>query len=492
MRAIPELTQGPSRANQALQDIERVFAALLTDAGHVAKGVTLSRDSGSGHLMVDLGWRQIDLSLAMQYANFEYFMVTDQRLMDRCKRFLQASPTTRSVQQPHRLKSMRPLYDVELRALKTYTTDSGSLNYNHINAMLRDKGATTIKTQTTWVRELLTALLVISGCNKNIMLGPGHSAKYVNRIEKRSLLPKVMTYYHRYGEIVRRRGLISTTESKEAIVYGDSHVMFVPGHQGSIAAVSRYPAEKEVLYPPSLTQVVGEKGGRQIERFVHGCEVEKYDWYNASAALTAAHAQLKRPYKHRSDMLYGIARHNHALAHHARTTCLAEISSDYLAAFLHDDAIRDVLNNLSLKQQQAIEIILAFSKTGRESELAFWDDKKLYQQYQEASVTHMRRYMISVMGRPEAEVRVYEDVLRHMGNPNFASKISGSSEQRCLKQALHHVVDLAHKLDLARCYSSSQYDKALAAYTGEYVNGSKQQRQAFELLQHAVMSEQHL
>lgn len=495
MRVVPALKQGPSRPNQALLDVQRVFEALLTKRGDIAVGVAIERDRTSGHLMVDLGWRKVNLSLALQFANFEYFSVTSQSLLDSCKRFLQQSPSTRAVLQPHLLKAMRPLSDIELRAVRQYTLDSGELNFTHINAILRDKGASTTKPHKTWVRELITALLVISACNKNIVANRRHSEKFVSRIEKRSLLPKLMAHHHKRGEVVRRRGLISATESSKAIVYGDSHVMFASGNQGSIASVSRYPAEKEVLYPPALTQVIGEQGGKQIERFIYGYASHDYDWYNISAALTAAHDYLKRPYKDRMDVRYGIARHNHALAHHVRTVSLAEHSRLYLAAFMTDDKARDVLNRLSDRQHQAIEIILAFSKTGRESELAFWDDKKRYQQYQEASVGYMRRYMIGVLGWPAAEVAQYEDVLRHMGNPNFDEKISGSIEQRCIKSALHHVVDLAHKLDLARCYTAEKYDEALRGYMGgkgRVVAASEQQRQAFELLQKSAFELLHV
>ncbi|MDF1761210.1 MAG: SidE phosphodiesterase domain-containing protein [Coxiellaceae bacterium] len=480
MSRVQRLEQGPVTKNKALTDVELILSKLLRADGRSGTNIHMYVDGETDHFIAAIrGGRTINLSLALKHANFEYFFI-DGDLVQRCKRYLTKESSAR-LSKAICLSSGIPgraISDIEERAIHEYTTND---HFPYINALLRGKTFD----DSGVVFYFILAMLAISACNKNIVAGA--KAPFHYRYEEKHGLPVVMREYARPGKIFKRNGMISTTA-----VAMPPHERFFPGHQKPITEVSMFGRECETLYPPSHVRVMVGEDGVKTERFVTGVAVAAYDHYEVELALTEAYRHLRKPYRDRQERVLGIERPNHALAHHVRGVCIADAVIAYFKEHAKSAAFREFCSQLTTDDVSAIKIMLAFSRTGRESEIAFVDNPVRYQAYLNASVTKMRRFLTEQLHWPKAKINFYADILRYMDNPDFFTSVAGDISVRQKKGFLNHIISLAHRLDLPRCYTAAQWDRSLAIYGGiahanAVVEWNAEQQRSFDGLRYCAL-----
>lgn len=517
MRKARQLLQGPSKKNQALLDVEYVLhsaiglAYTLEAAYADRQGLYLSIEGTEAEarlyvnddqqLMADCpNGRTYNLSLALKYANLQYFMLEgrDSELIARCKQGMlrrYAAPATvegeskdSEVTVSDRLTSgigygeaQAQIYDVEARAITQYTDAD---YYSVMNKLLR--GELVINYLFEPKQIFISSMLALSGVNKNVSAGAARLYR------KEAELPAGLDESSKAVDVIAmRRGFFSCSQStnshfKPATSF-PIHLELQASHQQSIASVAWCKGEQEVLHPPVALKTVSsrevsvsnDEGGierrrKVVVKMVQGVATEDYDEYIVDLSLQAAHQILKKPYEDKTNPLYRtddldplakINRHNHALAHHVRVVSYVDSVIDYFKTMAMEPVFREFCDQLTHEDINTIKILLAFSKTGRESEIGFFDAPERYQEFQEASVTHLIAFMRTSASYSDEEIELYADILRYMGNPEYAAMPSALSEADRSKQVfINHIITLAHKLDLPRCYGKSQYKKSLQMY----------------------------
>ncbi|MDF1760399.1 MAG: SidE phosphodiesterase domain-containing protein [Coxiellaceae bacterium] len=478
MGRIERLAQGPARKNQALCHVEEILNALLTDEGRIRDGVRFYIDRTVGHFKVRVpdGYHY-NLSLALKYANFEYFFINAE-MAQRCKRYLHSDGRARVSRAGHLVTGIsgRPIFDVEEVAVATYTRND---YYPYINAMLRGQ----VFESDDVVLNFVLAMLTISTCNKNID-SKAASERYCYRVEKKKHLPVVMREYVKPGKVYKRNGLISTTTDEWL-----EHERFISGHQRSIRVVSEYGAEREILYPPSYVRVVKGADGLKAMQFVTGVALARYDHYEVELALADAYQYLRMPYQHRREKKYGIERPYHALAHHVRGVCMADMVVAYFKSHAKSSGFREYCERLSAEELTGIKILLAFCRTGRQSEISFNDDPRSYKIYLQNSAANMKEFLVNKLQWTAKKADFYADILTHMGDPEFKTRVTGSAACKQYKGFINSIAMLVHNLDLPRCYSAAKWNESLAIYgmvdnARSVVARSAAQQRDLALLQH--------
>ena len=167
-----------------------------------------------------------------------------------------------------------------------------------------------------------------------------------------------------------------------------------------------------------------------------------------------------------------IYRPNHGFPHTSRVCSYIENVIDYYRNFAKDPDFRLFCENITDEQLFDIATAMLFSVTGRESELSFRRNPEAYNNYREASARHFMSFAENIYSREDAEK--YRELIRYMGNPKYTTDINDNVKNNYI----FHIMNMAHKLDLMRCYDKSKYEQSIAAVNDGIVVSSKEQKLA--------------
>ncbi|MDF1655941.1 MAG: SidE phosphodiesterase domain-containing protein [Coxiellaceae bacterium] len=379
---LPPLLQGPAKKNLALRHVEYVFHCLLgidfvsypdeTDI-YAAKNdgagrpfeFRLEKDENNSVIAYGKNGQRYNLSLALEHANLGYFQLTesehDRSIIKRCEVLLGTTAegsianilTSDIGKSADKNATGIPCYVAEQAAIKIYTGN----RYEKINELLRGKPPRHESIGDT-TKTIIQSLLAISGTNKNINAKAFKQKSHLFRSE--GTLPDDMFMRMKTaGQIVRRSGLLSFTtkanlRNKKNMLRLRSQTQW----QGSVAHISLHENESETLFPPSYVRFTGfNPNGSDSNLFsaqiIRGVCVDWQDNYLTTLAMQDAHRILKKPYKNSINPRFGIARHNHALAHHIRASFLIEPTMEYFKQHAADENLRKFCDTL-----QPSEIII--------------------------------------------------------------------------------------------------------------------------------------
>jgi hypothetical protein len=518
-RNAPDLVEGPSQKNRALQDVEYMLHMIMgvpypsSDprfepiAGTLLQ-VNFSRNAANHVLVSCPNGATYNLNLALKNANLEYLFINSPALLSAI-----AEKVFPSEDKEELLSKTDQLGSIEFRITKMEekcVVNYSGTGYGDINNLLRGK---TPLNADSLVTTLCFSLLTVSAINKNIDISYAFEkmstialmkatmpklilpVKMLTRKDDANNLPPGIVSKMQKGGVVSQPGMLSFSEisvfSNRTIETKLSDV-----RQKSIASVSILPGEKEVLFPQMSLFYMPDKNPAEPNAPVYtfnairvwGLATEHNDHYVVECALAKAFDYLKAPYKDNpNDSFGGVNRPNHALAHHVRVVTLIDPVLNYLKKYTNDPKLKKYIENLTSDQLIKIKVLAAFSKTGRESEAS--SRSEAYARYQKASADYMATFMREEMGMSEAEIEFYKETQEHSGNPNYYSEI-GTEEERQEKYCISHIFRLAHRLDLPRCYTKVEYKSTLAAY-GEHaelkesciVEKSDAQKEALDALQ---------
>ncbi|MDF1760235.1 MAG: SidE phosphodiesterase domain-containing protein [Coxiellaceae bacterium] len=488
---VESLLQGPSQKNRAHRDIEYIlhcvlglaFTAVPSDHGRydaVGEGdnnATLAIGK-TNHLMATCSnGVTYSVSLALKYANLYHFILDPLKYRDVllalqanvCERLEEAGEAKTDELLMSDMGSMignsdDPLLvtQIEIDAINKYTSEYFAL----MNNLLR--GHPLGESNITGLEVILCqALLVVSAANK--LVDPSQRDSSVVRYE--GAVPLSIELAMAKGVPVRRGGMNSysaNVKGAEAFRHHQSKIVLHGTLFASISQHSAVPTEVEHLLPPLHLQVdeSQEVDGQMIytAHAVHGVLVDNADEYTVDMALYQVATIVKNAYEDKPDPLFGVNRHNHALAHHIRVVSYVDAVMLYFSHHAVDPKFKQYCNTRVPAEINIIKVLLAVSKVGRESEIGFFDNPELYQDYQEVSVAYLMVFLSEIYNFDDDQCDFYAQILCYMGDPHFADKATGTGQQQQEKIWINHIITFAHKLDLARCYDSHSYQRSLHLY----------------------------
>lgn len=474
--------QGPSQLNRAYHDVMACVKALGN------KTAAISYNS-QGHTLITLSDsnRVVNLSLALRFANLEYYRAQEGDplflLLEDYSELKNATPASEPVS--HLLMGERI-------AIARYTTEE----YKIINAFLR--GELTDKHQCAELKNLLAvALLIVSGLNKNRFIPSGDRNLEIKPNQSNSpeltrlsgILSSGMLHKLATEKALIPGAGINSFSQHEAGLPGDIRdntlvrLKMLPYEQRDIKDISYLPRETEVAFPPTTFQVEGRKFVAHTDQIsgekrqvlevkihpVSGVATEVNDHYLCCAALAAAYEHLKKPYEKMPNYHHeGIWRPNHALAHHVRVAFYVGPVVNYFKAYARGK-LKQFCIALSPTDIEKIKIFMAFSRSGRQSEDDFSSNPAAYRKELKNCASNLEAFFRSLFDdMSEGEIKKWRAVLEDMGNPGFEDNLGNNEnfsedEKRWIGHT-HHIVNLAHKLDLSRCFSVEEYRHAVAPY----------------------------
>ncbi|OGT25260.1 MAG: hypothetical protein A3I77_05430 [Gammaproteobacteria bacterium RIFCSPLOWO2_02_FULL_42_14] len=476
----------------------------VTQESFRGKPVTLSISDSLQQVMVQCpNGRTYNLSCALRNANLDYFFLIPEQheklLLELQSYFLKN--TSKELLLANKLKKNKDehaIFKMEEIAIETYTTSE----YRKLNSLLRGNEIDTYDQKPGVLKKLIvTALLGMSGVNKNIHTEKQAKNTVLNRLIDGNLPRGQASEMLMRAGLQRTTGFTSFSADTKGSQYFSHRPMKIeikdegsPGSQCSIVSISTAPVENETLLPTVHLQFNSESHSEKLDeadrsvfkaKIVRGPITETTEHYFSELALCEAYEKhLKNPYKDNNSTKGSIHRPNHALAHHCRVMAYMDDIIEYFKKHAKDEEFKKFCETLTHHDIEIIKILLAFSKTGRESEIAFPDNPTKYQEYQNASCDNMTQFMKNFLSPTDSEIDYYYEILQYMGNPDFSTKATGTTDEKQKKIFINHLITLAHKLDLPRCYSSTQWESALNPYQSDetMIQLSEKQRSDFETL----------
>ncbi|MDF1759133.1 MAG: SidE phosphodiesterase domain-containing protein [Coxiellaceae bacterium] len=521
------LHQGPAQKNLALKTVEYIFRCMLgiehisntlyeaelyavkyTDAGDPFPFILEKDDSHLWFANCPNG-RRYNLSLALKHANFDYWMLDESsqslEIIKRCERELSGTDVDGEAKRADKLTTdiggsaqAVPLYATEQVAIHAYTDEESEA----INALLRAMPCNypNKELEKTFIR----AMLMVSGINKHRSSSDFEQRKLLTRGETNKLPVDMLERMKTESQVVLRAAPLSFSQNMGFSRITANRIQLTDRKQrhACVELFSKFPREKEVIFPPSYLrfsaykQVPGSKKRTFMASIVRGAEVEYQQTYLLELAQREVHEILKNPYKEVTDPRFGVARHNHALAHHMRVSMLVRPTIDYFKHHAAADEFKHFCHHLTPQEVIIMQVMMMFSRVGRESE-AGPSQLETFLRYNRLSAEAFARFLRQHMDIDDETIAFYSDVLVNAGNPRYADLVTGATdEEKQRKLYFSYIAALAHKLDLPRVFGRAHYEKELSAYNGasELVTGgylvkaSKQQEQSFGKLESIAMN----
>jgi len=502
---------GPSKPNRALLDIYECMNR-LTDGAEITK-------SYEGHFWVDgingssLS-NAINLSLALKEANWEYLsldldmlgkLIDMADISDKINALSVANSrysSKLSDSEGVRSQDSRGVLGIEKRVMERYTDDEV---YRIYNAILRGYDEhqindSEVKIEPSKMRGLFSEIVLgINGINKNRIVkssklqeaegeDAGHNIEHHQSLTRllSDVSPGLRAQMATQGSLITASGYQSWTYLDE----GSPSVQEKKIFRLKMPAEGQRPLydffgrddEGEVLLPATHYYVKGVGLGYhdsnpiievEVERR-WGVSVEQNEHYSSLDALAVAYEKhLRHPYRHEPDQKpYGVHRSNHALAHHVRVTKYIDHVVDYFSHHA-EEGLKAYCQSLEHREREKLRVLMAFSRTGRESENDFKSNPEVYKKELGASADNFKAYVLSKNFMTKKEAELWARVLKDMGNPafdefsrenlkEFANQLSAEDKVQIMH--IHAIVNLAHKLDLPRCFNQEEYAHAVLPY----------------------------
>lgn len=152
-----------------------------------------------------------------------------------------------------------------------------------------------------------------------------------------------------------------------------------------------------------------------------------------------------------------VYRPNHGLAHSMRVALYVPAVLTYFANHALDSGFASYCKNITLEDIELIQLALLFSVAGRNDECGFNSDPVNYKKFKSRSATYFCDYAQS-LALPREEIIFFSDLIENMGDPNYPKHVDDRMRY------IFHIMNLAHKLDLMRCYDKTSFEIALSVY----------------------------
>lgn len=506
--ADPPMTQGPLNKCKATLTLEKLLARLATLK---PQDIQITHDEDGDYFLSIRNEKAIHLSVLLKNANHSHLELSDAtvkalgKMLD--KHFSDIIESY-GAEKPHHMFS-----DAERTALSIY----GWRVYRHINRLLRGEpfvqvvaaGRVSDPLESNSRNHLfcfIVGMLITHANNRAPSLADQQKTLKPNafpmldrgeyltdtvikaRTSNHWRYPALTSFsaHHDGSPYFRREGTTRTKkegtgrlyqigrdEESEVIFSGGTHVKTVQGPNGMLFS--------KMFCSPTL---------------------EPDDQVFSDLALKYAYQyHLSQPYRDSDHCVTingrDVHRPNHGLAHTFRVQVMIDPVIDYFAHFGKDEAFQAFCQNLTEAEREWLRVAAVFSISGRESEIAFPEDPEAYDDFREASMNQMKAYLkVAKSDAPKVEGLTFAQmqtrmahVVRYMGNPGYEVSFKGRPPINTVKNAIerqqrsffHRILTVAHKLDLPRCYTPSQFDLAMQPCR-DWVVASKEQGDALNRL----------
>ncbi len=254
------------------------------------------------------------------------------------------------------------------------------------------------------------------------------------------------------------------------------------------------PSEGEILFSQGTQVVTKELQTNEfVSKIVCSPTLEPADCYWSDLALEKAwENHLKYPYKEGNDTYTSnditIHRPNHGLAHTYRRKLNIDHVVNYFANHAKEDNFREFCQFLDNNQLEWLRIASAFCVTGRENETSALEDPEWYKRYRQASTDNFNRFVSEnkPVDNDQNMITRISDVVLYMGHPEYESTINAVDDlqERSLRNFYFRILSMAHKLDLARCYTPAEYNDRMQYFRNHSVESSTQKRDMTEIIRY--------
>lgn len=237
-------------------------------------------------------------------------------------------------------------------------------------------------------------------------------------------------------------------------------------------------AEGEILAPQGIEVIytANPKGGF-FAKVVASPSIQPQEDYLPWQALAHSFKHyLSKSYPEEEPFILNnveIYRRNHGLAHTYRVMTYIPIIISYFALHAEEEAFKTFCQEITDEEICWLKVAAAFSVTGRTSEVAAKEDWDSYDKMRETCSEHFKTFLSQKLfsNLDPALQADLENIVRHLGNPNFEKGQEGNpainqlpnENQRMYRNFLHRILNIAHKLDLARCYGVEKYSSVMSS-----------------------------
>jgi len=434
-----DIEQGPSLKNRALQDVELVFYTIIGMPGFKTDYFLLKNNQENTIINFANG-KKINISLALKYANLEYFKITDSsfdiELIKKCEEFLKIKYEPFSPAK-NLCNERMPIYQVEEDAIYSYTNNSDRYNF-----LLRGKSPCFDYIEKTFVE----LMLIASGTNKNLL--PDNTPKKLHG-HKDNKLPLGMTAKMKNSRLARRPGFFSTSELTHENREGEYDAVLYSfiegGGRKSISCCSKYDYEKEIIFPPGCTIFFKKLSNSDYKfdaKIISGVETEKLDNYLVEVAL-AEYADCFEKMAAESEKLDDRTIH-YAITRQACATSYCDAVVKYLEKHTTNIDFKTFCKDYHIKYKQIIKIILAFSNP-------FFDDLSSRSIEKDLSSNFKNFYDIFLTFSDE-EYQFYIDIISNIDQSNFYFENKDNSK----KTFINFIITFIRWLEFTGYYDSSE------------------------------------
>lgn len=250
--------------------------------------------------------------------------------------------------------------------------------------------------------------------------------------------------------------------------------------------------EAEILLPQGEQVITLQGPGYFISRIVRTPLLEKNDYWS-ELALTYAHTHhLTQDYKDQPDSIFinniNIPRPNHNSPPTYRGMLTIELIVSYFSYYAKDIAFRDFCTSLSKHNIEWLKSAAAFRFAGRESETSTSTNLEQYESYKESSTNHFALFVYNNNRQHEAISYTMAHIIRYMGNPQYETECSVhvSPDKKNDYHFFHRILNMAHKLDLARCFTANAYRKEIDYCKDLSISSSAQNHALCQIIQYNI------
>lgn len=484
-----DISHGPLNKSYATVKLEKILVRIATNG---LSGVNIWFDSVSGYLLKFGDAPVIYLSELLTLTNFNHLELSDEQveaLGKLIETFAGVDSETKG-----RVAILTPLAyklpNAAVYALHCYVMNIRYVNINRLfrGVSLREHPSFAWITPTHGRENLLTNFL--AGClinwaaailprklleddarlpqlvvldrRENLSKGKAPSIK-AGRLANPSFMPSVTSFSALEGGMWFSKHPDMTTCTKLAT-----------DHSTATLIAQK---EGEVLFPAgtSFVNVLDDQTGFFSAREVRSPGIVPHggDW-SSTALAEAYRCHLRHAYQDSAIAItlddVRVERPNHGLAHAYRKIRYLDIVLDYFAHHAADLRFRHFCRYLEHDQREQLRAALAFSVSGRESEISSRGNIEKYTEYKEKTVENFQAFLknypcpytnTSHIMKGQQALMLF--ALRWMGNPHFEDSINKDyePEQREYCNFIHRILTVAHDLDLPRCFDAVQFDDAM-------------------------------
>ncbi|EKD73432.1 MAG: hypothetical protein ACD_45C00320G0001, partial [uncultured bacterium] len=278
----------------------------------------------------------------------------------------------------------------------------------------------------------------------------------------------------RLAHFVFSLGVTSVSAFPEGSQYfnnpGMTRTKFESGYFMNYPITFKEEAEIPIPQGTSFRYVQNPNGGFFAYE-IGGPDTTPIDSYWPAVALATAYQDhLRRAYKDASHEVtvegVQVFRPNHGLAHTYRVMTYIPLIISYFAKHAGDEAFKAFCQNITPAEIEWLKVAAAYSITGRNNEESAKENLPGYNSMKERCSNHLRDFFKQFPpDPPDATMQArMEHVVRYMGNPEYEKPPINNhenEEERNHQNFLHRILNMAHKLDLPRCYTVSELEQAM-------------------------------